>query len=218
VACPRSEEQRERSERRRRSEEGAPERGTRVDSGTVGDVESSERGLWRGVTLALTVALLAVVATIATLATVRDDGARELTSAALPWRDPGGELTATSRAVAAAARAETLAFLEIDHRDMERLTQEVLDGATGEFARQYADRVEDLVGRARRDRSVATGEVVAVGIGSLDADSALVHVAANSQVQDRTTQGTARMRYHRLQLDLVREGDDWLVSRLQFVG
>lgn len=181
-------------------------------------MKSPERVLWRRVTLALAVALLAVLGAGAALATVRDDGARELTSAALPWRDPAGELTREARAVAAAARAETLAFLTVDHRDMDALTARVLAGATGEFERQYAARVGELVRRAERTRSVAAGEVVALGVGELDGDSAVVHVAADSRVQDRDTRGRPRTRYHRLRLDLVREGDEWLVSRLQFVG
>lgn len=179
---------------------------------------SSGRPVWLWTTVALGVVLLAVVATIATLALVRDDGTRELQSAAMPWEDPGGELTESSRAVAAAAREETLAFLEVDYRDMEPLTEKVLDGATGEFKKQYADRVEDLVTQAKQNRSISEGEVVSLGVGELDDDSALVHVAANSQVQNRSTGGTPQPRYYRLQLDMVREGDRWLVSQLQFVG
>jgi hypothetical protein len=37
-------------------------------------------------------------------------------------------------------------------------------------------------------------------------------------VQNSTTGGTPQPRYYRLQLDMVREGDQWLVSQLQFVG
>jgi Mce-associated membrane protein len=179
---------------------------------------TSARSLWLWTTIALGVVLLAVVATIATLALVRDDGTRELQSAAMPWEDPGGETTETSRDVAAAARTETLAFLEVDYRAMEPLTEKVLDGATGEFKKQYADRVEDLVTQAKENKSISEGEVVALGIGELDDDSALVHVAANSQVQNSTTGGTPQPRYYRLQLDMVREGDQCLVSQLQFVG
>lgn len=180
--------------------------------------DPSARSLWLWSTVALGVVLVAVLATIATLALVRDDGTRELQSAALPWEDPGGELTESSRAVAEAARSETLAFLEVDYRDMEPLTEKVLDGAAGEFEEQYRDRVEDLVTQAEQNKSISEGEVVALGIGELDADSAVVHVAANSQVQNSSTGGTPQPRYYRLQLDMVREGDRWLVSQLQFVG
>jgi Mce-associated membrane protein len=180
--------------------------------------EPFARSLWLWTTAALGIVLLALVATIATLALVRDDGTRELHAAALPWQEPGGALTDSSRAVADAARTETLAFLEVDYRDMEPLTEKVLDGAAGEFEKQYSDRVEDLVAQAKQNKSISHGEVVALGIGELDEDSALVYVAANSQVQNRSTGGTPQPRYYRLQLDMVREGDEWLVSQLQFVG
>lgn len=181
-------------------------------------MKDDARSLWLWVTAGLAVALLAVVATTTVIALVREDGSRELAAAAMPWRDPAGELTATSREVAAAARAETLAFLAVDHRDMGPLMDRVLAGATGEFAEQYAERREDLERQAVENRSISTGEVVALGIGELDADSALVYVAANSEVQNTSTDGTTQPRYYRLQLDLVREDDEWLVSQVQFVG
>lgn len=178
----------------------------------------SPRSLWLWTTTALAVVLLAVVATVTVLAVLRDDGSRELESAAMPWRDPGGELTRRTRDVAAAARAETLAFLAVDHRDMAPLMDAVLEGATGTFKEQYAERREDLEKQAVENKSISSGEVVALGIGELDADSALVNVAANSEVQNTSTDGTTQPRYYRLQLDLVREGDKWLVSQVQFVG
>ena len=48
------------------------------------------------------------------------------------------ELTAAQQDVAGAARAEAVAFLTVDHRDMDPLIDAVLDGATGDFAEQYA--------------------------------------------------------------------------------
>ena len=53
--------------------------------------------------------------------------------------DVDEDLTAAQQDVAAAARAEALAFLTVDHEDMAPLIDAVLDGATGEFAEQYAD-------------------------------------------------------------------------------
>ena len=49
------------------------------------------------------------------------------------------ELTADQREVAAAARTEALAFLTVDHRNMDPLVDAVLAGATGDFKEQYAD-------------------------------------------------------------------------------
>ena len=127
------------------------------------------------------------------------------------------QLTAAQREVAAAARTEALAFLTVDHRNMDPLIDAVLAGVTGDFRRQYAEERARLVRRTKRTNAVATGEVVALGVGDLDADSATVLVAANSDVSNTQTGDEPQTRYFRLRLDLVREGEQWLTSNVQFV-
>lgn len=126
-------------------------------------------------------------------------------------------LTAAQRDVAAAARAEALAFLTVDHKDMDPLIDAVLAGATGEFAEQYEAKRETLTREAVRTEATSVPEVVALGVGDQDADSATVLVAANSTVTNTGTGGEGQVRYYRLRLDLVREGDRWLTDNLQFV-
>jgi Mce-associated membrane protein len=126
------------------------------------------------------------------------------------------ELTA-AQDVAAAARAEALAFLTVDHEDMDRLVDAVLAGATGEFAEQYAAQRETLVREAARTEATSVPEVVALGVGDQDEDSATVLVAANSTVTNTGTRGEGQVRYYRLRLELVREDDRWLTDNLQFV-
>jgi Mce-associated membrane protein len=164
--------------------------------------------------------LVLLLAAIAVTATARDDGRDELVAAAAPWRATAADdaLTEAHKAVATAARAETLAFLAVDPRDMDAIAERVLAGATGEFARQYDASRGDLARQARRRGTVTSGRVVALGVAGLDADSAVVHVAADSAEERPGATTSARLRHHRLRLALVREGDDWLVSTLQFVG
>ena len=127
------------------------------------------------------------------------------------------DLTADQREVAAAARTEALAFLTVDHRNMDPLVDAVLAGATGEFKEQYADQRARLVREAKRTGAISTGEVVALGVGDMDADSATVLVAANSDVSNNRTGEKPQTRYYRLRLDLVRDGDRWLTNNVQFV-
>lgn len=127
------------------------------------------------------------------------------------------ELTADQREVAAAARTEALAFLTVDHRTMDPLVDAVLAGATGDFKEQYADQRARLVKEAKRTEAISTGEIVALGVGDMDADSATVLVAANSDVSNSRTGDEPQTRYYRLRLDLVRVGDRWLTSNVQFV-
>ncbi|GAB2860521.1 hypothetical protein [Nocardioides pacificus] len=132
-------------------------------------------------------------------------------------RDEGG-LAEQHREVARAAEAETVAFLSVDHRDMDAAIDKVLDGATGDFKKDYAARREEIIEAATLNKSISTGEVVALGVGEMDDDSALVYVAANSEVSNTSTDGTKQPRYYRLQLDMTLVDGRWLASDVKFVG
>lgn len=127
------------------------------------------------------------------------------------------DLSTAQREVAEAAQAQAVAFLTVDHRDMAPLIDAVLEGATGDFAEQYESQRERLTSEAVRTEATSTGEVVALGVGDLDDDSATVLVAANSTVTNTSTGIEGQVRYYRLRLDLVREGERWLTSNVQFV-
>jgi Mce-associated membrane protein len=127
------------------------------------------------------------------------------------------DLTARQHEVAAAARAEATAFLTVDHEDMEPLVDAVLAGATGDFAEQYASQRDTLVEEAVRTEATSRPEVVSLGVGDQDDDSATVLVAANSRVTNAGTSVEGQTRYYRLRLTLVREDDRWLTSDLEFV-
>ena len=127
------------------------------------------------------------------------------------------ELTAAQQDVAGAARAEAVAFLTVDHRDMDPLIDAVLDGATGDFAEQYASQRETLTREAVRTEATSTPEVVSLGVGDQDADTATVLVAANSTVTNTGTGAEGQVRYYRLRLELVREDGRWLTDDLRFV-
>lgn len=151
---------------------------------------------------ALAVALAALLVAIGLVVTSRDSADEELTAA--------------QHEVAAAARTEALAFLTVDHRTMDVVVQRVLDGATGDFRKQYESQSKRLVREATRTQATSAGEVVALGVSDLDDDSATVLVAANSTVSNTSTK-EPQVRYYRLELDLVREGERWLTRRLRFV-
>lgn len=154
-------------------------------------------------------ALLLVVASVLLL--------REAASA-----DPGDPeartLSKQYDAVTRAAREETLAFLAVDHKDMDPLIEKVLAGATGSFKEQYEAARGKLKASARASQAVSTGKVISVGIGDIDDSHAVVLVAADSQVRNRSTGGKPQPSYHRLELTMIRQGDTWLTSDLRFVG
>lgn len=184
----------------------------------------SGRG-WAVLTVVLALVATALAAVLGVLVAdperrpVGDSAGEALARAVTDWDgDPGGELSGHHREVAAAARRHALAFLDLDHRDTDARIDRVLAGATGDFARQVAAGRDRLARAARRNGSVSTGSVAAVGVGDLDADSAVVFVAADSRVRDDRSGGDVRTRRHRLRLDLVREDGRWKTSRLEFLG
>lgn len=120
--------------------------------------------------------------------------------------------------VSRAATAEVQAFLGIDHENVDKQAQNVLDGATGDFEQQYADELDSLKKSAREQESTAVATVLEVGISDIDDTTAKVFVAANTEVTSKSTDGEARTVPWRIQLDMVKEGGRWLTSGLQFVG
>lgn len=127
------------------------------------------------------------------------------------------DLTETQHEIAAAARAEALAFLTVDHENMAPLVDAVLAGATGSFKKQYASQRETLTSEAERTQATSTAEVVALGVGGFTENAGDVLIAANSTVANTKTGSEGQVRYYRLRLSLVRKGDRWLTSNLEFV-
>lgn len=121
-------------------------------------------------------------------------------------------------AVTKAASDETLAFMTVDYRDMDKLMAKVVAGATGQFKQEYQRSSVQLKSAVTAEQSISNGKVLSVGISTLDKDSAVVFVAADSQVQNKSTKGKQQPRYYRLQMDLSKVKGQWLVNKLQFVG
>jgi Mce-associated membrane protein len=120
-------------------------------------------------------------------------------------------------AVLEQARQQAVNFTTLDYQHLDRDLGRVLDGATGDFRKQFQQGTKDLTALVTQNKAVSKGEVLDAGLVSSDDDSARVLVVADSTVTNAAeTQPTKR--HYRMQLDLVRKGDRWLVSDLQFVG
>lgn len=139
-------------------------------------------------------------------------------SKAAPGQTPTEERAESFTDIRRAARAETIAFLTIDHRRMDEVTARVLAGATGTFKKEYAGSVKSLKQAAVSQKSFARGYVKEIGLGTVDSDSAAVYVAAGSKVRNNATDGKTEDRSWRIKLTMTKDGDRWLVSQLEFVG
>ena len=139
-------------------------------------------------------------------------------SAAAPGSTPAEARAEQYADVTRAARSETLAFLAVDHKKMDQLTKRVLEGATGEFKKQYQASLKSLKEAAVTQESISKGHVDQIGLGDVDDDSASVFVAASSKVQNKGTKGKVEDRSWRMKLTMAKVDDRWLVSQLEFVG
>lgn len=160
----------------------------------------------------LVLSLLALALVAASIVLAREG------AAATPGDSRAETLSQVHREVTKAAREETEAFLTINHTDMDPLIEKVLAGATGEFKEQYEAAKVTLKASAQQSQATSTGKVLEVGIADADDSNAVVFVAADSEVTNKSTKGKKQPRYYRLKLTMVRKADSWLASTLQFVG
>jgi Mce-associated membrane protein len=116
-------------------------------------------------------------------------------------------------AVMAAAEAEADALVNVSHDDPDSVAR-VVAGATGDLATRYADSGE-VLRSLRRQRAVADGSVVAVGVVAVGPTSATVLAATEGTLATRASQGRPRDRDARLRLQLVLEDGRWLTRAVE---
>lgn len=161
---------------------------------------------------ALLVALCVVVLTaaVATALVLRD-------------RDADLEAEQTRRAeVVSAAQRFTVTWNTIDPERIEQYVDEVSALLTDEFrAEAFGKETEEAVkllreGGLTSDARVLTNEdgIPLVGVSTIDPNSATVLVVADS---NRTIDKQRVRRHWRWQLELVKQGDQWLVDDLKTV-
>jgi len=139
-------------------------------------------------------------------------------SEAAPGSTPTEELAQQYTDIRRAAREETMAFLAVDHKRMDELTDRVIAGATGAFEKQYKASLKSLKETAISQESISKGRVDQVGLSEVSPRSATVFVAAGSKVQNKGTKGKVEDRSWRIKLTMVKEDSRWLISQLEFVG
>jgi Mce-associated membrane protein len=131
------------------------------------------------------------------------------------WQDHrAGEARA---AALAAGRQIAVNFVTVSAASFDRDTQRVLDEATGSFRKEYAATLAQLkpvVTANRTDSRVERAEAALVSSGD---DSAEVIVGIVAPTTNSATP-TPEKKTYRLRLDLVKVGDAWKVSTLDFVS
>ena len=80
-------------------------------------------------------------------------------SVAAPGRTPAEQRAHELTEIRQAAQAEAIAFLTVDYRRMDQVTDRVLEGATGKFKKEYESSAKVLKASAVAQESVAKGYV-----------------------------------------------------------
>jgi Mce-associated membrane protein len=60
--------------------------------------------------------------------------------------------------------------------------------------------------------------VLSTGVSDIDEKNAVVFIAADSQVKNKSTKGKAEPRYYRLKLTMTKVDGQWRTSDLEFVS
>ena len=116
------------------------------------------------------------------------------------------------------AKSVSRDFFSLDHRTLKADMDKVLSRATGEFEAQYTKQSADLRKAVEQKKLVLTARVPDDGaaVEYLGDDSAWVLVSVD--VHTESAGGKSEDSRYRTRVVLDRDGDRWLVSRLERVG
>jgi Mce-associated membrane protein len=111
------------------------------------------------------------------------------------------------------ARALAVQVTSYDYRDVDAYFDLLKGVSTGDFAKRYAQATDDLREVMVDTQSEVTSKVIAAGVTSLHGDRAEVVLFVDQTVHNKTLT-EPRIDRNRVELTVVRDGDDWLISKL----
>jgi Mce-associated membrane protein len=140
---------------------------------------------------------------------------------AVPGKSEAEKANDRDLAVQVAATRAMKAFLEVDYRDMDARIKKVLSLSTGAFKNQYQTISTELKTGAETAKTVTTSAILRVGLGDVDDDTAVVFVAADTNVTNTAVEQEKASgndvdgrRFFRWQLTMTKVGDRWLLKDL----
>lgn len=119
-------------------------------------------------------------------------------------------------AVLAAAARTVSDLVTVDGTTVQQAYDRLRAGATGPWADQLNGQSDSFVRAVQGAQVTSRGNITAAAIQKVDDDTATVLVSASASVRNQQTP-TGEPRQYRVALDLVHQGDAWLVTKLDFV-
>lgn len=116
----------------------------------------------------------------------------------------------------AAARQTVVTLMSLDFNHAQDAVKNILDNSTGEFREDFESQSKDFVKLAQDAKVVTEAKVTAAAVDTMSDDKAVVLVAVNTQVTN-TTGANKQPRPWRVAVDMVRDGDQIKLSKVEFV-
>jgi Mce-associated membrane protein len=116
----------------------------------------------------------------------------------------------------AAARQGVVTLMSLDYNKVDDNVKAIVDNSTGDFKKDFESAADDFKKTARSSKAVTEASVSSAAVETSTDNDAVVLVAATTKV---TNAAGARQepRNWRLSVNLVREGDQIKVSKVEFV-
>jgi Mce-associated membrane protein len=117
---------------------------------------------------------------------------------------------------AAAARQGVVTLMSIDFNKAKDDVQRIIDNSTGQFRDEFQAQAGDMIKASQESKVVTTASVSSAAVQSISGDSAVVLVAAKSEVTN-TAGAKNDPRTWRLAVTVSRDGNQLKMSRVEFV-
>lgn len=133
------------------------------------------------------------------------------------WRDfQARRADAAREQMVASAREGLLALTTIDHHQIDRDVQRILDSSTGPFRDDFDQRAEPFKTAARTAQSTSVGTVTGTALESVGDDSAQVLVALTVMTSNRGLP-EQHPKSWRTRVTVTRTDDGYKVAAVEFV-
>ena len=116
-----------------------------------------------------------------------------------------------------AARQSAVNLTSIDSAKLDEAVTRVLEGATGDFRKEFEENSGNLKDLLTKNEVSAQGEVIEAGLVRSDRSNASALVVVDSTVKN-TASPEGRVNTYRMQIEVQRVDGRWLTSSLRFVG
>ena len=175
---------------------------------TPGDDQGTRKARhWRWPARGTVLAVIAVTATCALL----------VVSGFLLWQHQQSDREQQRRAeFAAAAEQAVVTLMSIDSSRAQEDVQRIIDNSTGQFHDDFKNSATDFVDVAKQSKAVTKATAQAAAVQSMTKDSAVVLVTASTTISN-SAGADKQPRTWRLSVDVVRDGDQIKMSKVDFV-